>query len=338
MDSLLDSGRKANRLIAQCRSLGKPLYLLPEIIPLALLVQTALRQMTIPPSIQLHTGLLELPAVKANPSLLTEVVEGVVQNALDAMPDGGELFISGDTTNDVIQLHIRDTGYGISPKHLPHLFSTPFFTTKDHDGSRLGFSLWLSRLYLQSVGGDIQVTDTSSSGTTFTLSLPVALETVPGHRPASVGKEHKQIAYKDRPAVLRHGTAKVLIVEDESNWQGRLSLPFIDQGWEVQMASSYDEAMRLLDQHTFAVFVVDVRLVDYDRENVDGLKFVEQVCSREFSGLVLILSVWETSLNQARACFEGWEDIKIFDKTDDDLDATLLDITTRSIARGTEHR
>lgn len=175
MESLRASGQQAERLIAQCRSLGRPLYLHAETIPLAPLVLTALGHVTIPLSVEVHQELRSLPAVTVNPTLFSEVVEGVLQNAFDAMPDGGTLYISGDVNANDIRLHIKDTGPGIDPEHQPHLFTTPFFTTKT-DTSRLGFSLWLSRLYLQSVGGDIAITATSAAGTTLTISLSQAFE------------------------------------------------------------------------------------------------------------------------------------------------------------------
>lgn len=247
MENLLDSSHKARRLITQCRSLAKPLCQVPEIVALAPLVQTVLGQITFPPSIQVHLEPRALPAVKVNAALLTEVIEGVVHNALDAMPDGGELFMHGTVANHVVQLHVRDTGGGIAPEHLPHLFVTPFFTTKA-EGDGLGLGLWLSRLYLHSVGGDIHLTETSSTGTTFTLSLPVSADVRPEPLRIRPDKERQRSTFLSHGAVPGHGAAQVLIVEDDSNWQGRLSLPFIDQGWEVHRASSYDEAMRLLNR------------------------------------------------------------------------------------------
>lgn len=334
IDSLRDSGRKAERLIAQFRSLGRPLYLQSEIIPLKPLVQTALGHLTIPPSVQIYQEPLLLPPVHANPSLLTEVVEGIIQNAFDAMPDGGALYISGDTTRGMIRLHIHDTGVGISAEHLPHLFTTPFFTTKA-DGGRLGFNLWLSRLYLQSIGGDISVTDTSAAGTTFTLDLTATRESLTVPQPAVTDETHAQNSSTSHTAGPRPRTANVLIVEDESNWYGRLSLPFIDQGCEVHVASSYVQALQFLDHYTFAAFVVDIRLVDHDTQNIDGLKVVEEIGRRGLSGPVLILSVYEQALRQARESFESWHDVAVLDKTDDNLDAALVALITRDVLQET---
>ncbi len=69
MESLRASGQQAERLIAQCRSLGRPLYLRPETTPLAPLVLGALGHVTKPLSVKLHQELRSLPAVKVNPTL-----------------------------------------------------------------------------------------------------------------------------------------------------------------------------------------------------------------------------------------------------------------------------
>jgi CheY-like chemotaxis protein len=270
--------------------------------------------------------------VKVNPSLLIEVIEGMFHNALDAMPDGGTLSIRGNTAarGAMIQLHISDTGHGIPFEHVPHLFNTPFFTTKTDKGG-LGFGLWLSRLYLRSVGGDIQLTETSPKGSsTFTLSLPM----VPGSLPvahAVLTEEPAQTPHRKQAVVHRAGVPQVLIVEDESNWQSRLALPFLDQGWEVKVAANYAEAINLLEQHDFATFVVDVRLAENDPRNMDGLNVVQPLRTRGVFGPVVLLSVWETLLTQAGAHFKDWKDIDIVDKMDEHLDEVLL---TFSSTRG----
>ncbi len=248
------------------------------------------------------------------------MVEGVLQNAFDAMSDGGTLHISGDFNAKVIRLHIKDTGPGIAPEHQPHLFTTPFFTTKT-DTSRLGFSLWLSRLYLQSVGGDIAITATSSAGTTLTISLPQAFE-AHSNSQSTIAPIVEPQKVEENSCLLT--SIKILLVEDQVNWQGRLALPLTEHGCEVVMARSYAEALRLLEQHTFAAFIIDVCLVEYDIRNADGLKLVQYIRDRGLAGPVLVLSGFETALEQARTRFTGWDQVDILDKMDDRMEETLL--------------
>ena len=180
------------------------------------------------------------------------------------------------------------------------------------------------------IGGDIDIVESSSVNTTFSITLPVA-HTTPSQEPPHRGRDvHGPSAPTESATALPTGTVNVLIVEDEANWQGRLSLPFITQGWSVHRASSAEEAIRLIAQHAFAAFVVDVRLVHYDAGNVDGLQVVEHLRRHGRTGPVLLLSVWETSLQQARERFASWDNITICDKADEArLDAEIVTLATK---------
>lgn len=116
------------------------------------------------------------------------------------------------------------------------------------------------------------------------------------------------------------------------NWQGRLALPLTEHGCEVVMARSYAEALRLLEQHTFAAFIIDVCLVEYDIRNIDGLKVVEHIRERGLTGPVLVISGFETATEQARSCFTGWDQVDFLDKMDDRLEEALLELVTQGRA------
>jgi hypothetical protein len=77
--------------------------------------------------------------VKGNPSELYEVLVNVIKNALEAMPDGGQLAIAPEMRDGKIHLSISDTGIGIAEENLQRLFE-PFFTTKGLKSSGLGLS------------------------------------------------------------------------------------------------------------------------------------------------------------------------------------------------------
>jgi signal transduction histidine kinase len=91
-------------------------------------------------------------------------------NAIYAMPDGGTLTISADRVKDDSAIFIRfaDTGHGITPEHLDHIFE-PFYTTRP-DGTGLGLSISYS--IVQQHGGRIEVESEPGQGTTFTVTLP----------------------------------------------------------------------------------------------------------------------------------------------------------------------
>src|SRR5262249_11996087 len=118
-------------------------------------------------------GLADLGVVPLHPSTFRRVLLNLVQNALDAMPQGGTLTLCGHQTPTHCILEIRDTGIGIPAARLPHLF-TPLYTTKAH-GTGLG--LYVVKEIVAAHGGLLAVESEPGCGTTFTITLPPA----PGH-------------------------------------------------------------------------------------------------------------------------------------------------------------
>jgi PAS domain S-box-containing protein len=127
-----------------------------------------------------------VPLVQANPDHLKQVFLNLVLNAIDAMPEGGTLCITGASDQlqhdgsppcPAVRVELRDTGTGMSREVESRLFE-PFFTTKDH-GSGLGLST--SYGIIQSHGGQIIVHSREGLGTSFSILLPAVLD-----RPADV--------------------------------------------------------------------------------------------------------------------------------------------------------
>jgi two-component system, NtrC family, sensor kinase len=122
--------------------------------------------------IQLNLDLAsDLPMAHCDPAQIEQVVLAVVINALDAMPQEGNLWISTRLTADsTIELVIRDDGIGIPAEHLPHIFE-PFYTTKESGGSGLGLAI--SQNIVERHGGRIEMNSVVGQGTTFKILLPV---------------------------------------------------------------------------------------------------------------------------------------------------------------------
>ena len=97
------------------------------------------------------------------------VLLNLIQNAIDAMPQGGEITIRSQHVGAQIRLEVCDTGGGIPAEHIPLLF-TPFHTTKS-EGTGLG--LYVVQQIIAAHEGEITVTSTPGSGTTFTIFLPL---------------------------------------------------------------------------------------------------------------------------------------------------------------------
>ena len=118
-------------------------------------------------------GLPSLGQVHLHQNAFRRVLINLMQNAIDAMPQGGSLTLCGQQAGSWAYLEVQDTGQGIPADQLSQLF-VPFHTTKS-DGTGLG--LYIVREILAAHGGAITVTSTPGIGTTCHVMLPlVALE------------------------------------------------------------------------------------------------------------------------------------------------------------------
>ncbi len=109
-------------------------------------------------------------AIQADPDQIRQILINLVQNALDAMPEGGSLSVSAETTPDNhVELKITDTGCGIPKELLPKIFD-PFVTGKE-TGNGLGLTMVYS--IVQAHRGTIQADSAPGQGTTFTLRFPL---------------------------------------------------------------------------------------------------------------------------------------------------------------------
>ena len=115
----------------------------------------------------------QLPKVNGDPQQLNHVFMNLFLNAAQAMGGHGELIIGTELSKnlDRIIITIRDTGPGIPPKHLPHIFE-PFYTTKD-EGKGTGLGLSVVFTIVENHGGTISAESQEGQKTTFVVELPV---------------------------------------------------------------------------------------------------------------------------------------------------------------------
>ena len=117
-----------------------------------------------------------LPQLSVDYQQVRQALLNLLINALQAMPNGGELHLSTSISNngaDVVSVSVRDTGCGIPPENLPRLFG-PYFTTKQR-GFGLGLSI-VERI-VQEHGGKIEVMSRAGKGSVFTLLFPIQEDT-----------------------------------------------------------------------------------------------------------------------------------------------------------------
>ena len=127
-------------------------------------------------AIQIHVVTTdELPLVRADAAQMEQVLLALTMNAIDAMPHGGNLWITTSVTDhSELLMQVRDDGVGIPEEILPRLFE-PFLTTKD-TGKGVGLGLAISHNIVERHSGHIEVDSRLGQGTTFNIYLPLSDE------------------------------------------------------------------------------------------------------------------------------------------------------------------
>jgi signal transduction histidine kinase len=114
----------------------------------------------------------DIPSVRGNFRNLEQVFLNLFINAIQAMPVGGSIRVSASRTPEqTIKITVQDTGIGIKPEDLEHIFE-PFYTTKAV-GRGTGLGLAVSYALVKKHGGYVEVQSQVNSGTTFSIYLPV---------------------------------------------------------------------------------------------------------------------------------------------------------------------
>src|SRR4029450_9793603 len=114
-------------------------------------------------------GVQHLGTLAFHPSTFRRALLNLVQNALEAMPQGGRLTLTGQRTATHLRLQVQDTGSGIPPTQLTTIFE-PLYTTKP-GGTGLG--LYIVQEIVAAHGGQITVESVVGQGTTFSVTLPL---------------------------------------------------------------------------------------------------------------------------------------------------------------------
>jgi CheY-like chemotaxis protein len=189
-----------------------------------------------------------LGRVKADPSQIEQAIMNLAVNARDAMPNGGNLVLE---TSDIsldkagageegglppgryVALRVIDTGFGMTPEVLSHLYE-PFFTTKEQGK---GTGLGLSTVYgiVRQSSGSIEVGSAPGRGTSFRILLP------------RVNDMLSEIVQKGSESSHLQGSETVLVVEDEPSVLEFVAQVLTQQGYTVLRATRAVEALRILD-------------------------------------------------------------------------------------------
>jgi two-component system NtrC family sensor kinase len=132
----------------------------------------------------------DMPPLSCDVSQIQQVVLSLCLNAIEAMPTGGELRIQAKRVWEEAVIVVEDTGCGIPPEQLGHIFE-PFYTTKEQ-GKGLGLGLAVVYGIVGRHRGRVEVESKQGQGTTFTIHLPLEQPAEPAEEADTLVEEQEE--------------------------------------------------------------------------------------------------------------------------------------------------
>jgi len=291
LEHIVGASRRAATLITQLMAFSRNIDCKKVSVDMNAEVTNAVNILkhTIPRMIEIRLNLQEnLLPVSADPVHLEQIIFNLAGNAVDAMPDGGELLISTKTAilkNEVwpeaaetvsgpyVLLSVKDTGCGMSKKIQDQIY-IPFFTTKEPGR---GTGLGLASVYgiVRSLEGRIACSSTPGEGTTFDILLPAASEDAlpPPQEQAKIPGSSE-------------GGEVILVVDDEPHIVLQ-SIEFLEMlGYAVYSAETGEKALEIFS----SLERVDLVLLDLNMPGMGGYRCLQELLLLDPSVKVLIVS------------------------------------------------
>jgi signal transduction histidine kinase len=137
-------------------------------------------------SVQLITPAEPVGAIRTQPTRLRSVLINLMANAIEHNREGGTVEVTFGQCADQVEIAVRDTGPGIAPEHLPHLFEPFYRVDRAHEASEhMGLGLFLVHSHVRDMGGTCTVESAVGVGTTFRVRLPGIAVQQPRHDPVT---------------------------------------------------------------------------------------------------------------------------------------------------------
>jgi two-component system, NtrC family, sensor histidine kinase PilS len=177
VEIVLKESERLNHIVGAFLDYARPAPLTPIDVDLAQILDEVLlliEHRSLPANLKIMREYPESLPARVDPQQMRQAIWNLCLNAVQAMPDGGEMRVGGQALGEPergqIQIWVADSGHGIADEDLPHIFE-PFYSTKAG-----GIGLALVYRVLQDHCGLIEARSRPGDGTTFTLTLPAARE------------------------------------------------------------------------------------------------------------------------------------------------------------------
>jgi PAS domain S-box-containing protein len=220
----------------------------------------------------IDTGLISIPG---DPVRLQQVVWNLLSNAIKFTPRGGHVQIRSERVNSHLEIVVSDTGQGIAPDFLPHVFDR--FRQADQKTSRhhggMGLGLAIVRHLVEMHGGTVHANSKGEGhGSTFTVMLPITPVYQVDPSGARVHPAARDLLPADDNCTDRLDGIRILVVDDEADTRELLREGLQYCGAKVSVAANAAEALDALTTTS-----PDVLISDIGMPGVDGYDLIRQV-------------------------------------------------------------
>jgi PAS domain S-box-containing protein len=241
--------------------------------------------------IQLETSLADSAiSVCGDPNRLQQIVWNLLTNAIKFTPEQGRIVVELIQQQEQAQLRVTDSGIGIQPEFLPHVFErfrqADGTTTRPHSG--LGLGLAIVRHLIELHSGTVQAeSEGEGQGASFTVQLPLLRQSERQNENPAKPLNLTHALASDSPEENLHPSSfiphpsslpacfdgiKVLVVDDEADTREVLAVTLAESGIEVTTAASAQEALTVLKSWQPKLLVSDIGM-----PGEDGYSLIRQV-------------------------------------------------------------
>ena len=245
--------------------------------------------------------------IAGDPARLQQVIWNLMSNAIKFTPAGGQVTVGISQSGGHIEICVSDTGAGIDPEFLPHVFERfrqgDASTTRRHGG--LGLGLSIVKHLIEQHGGTVRAESGGEGrGATFTIALPLAKPHAMASRPDRQPAFSRPVRAPEMTLRDLSGT-HVLVVDDEPDARELLKRILSECHAEVTMAANADEALEAIRAR-----LPDVVVTDLGMPVVDGFELLARIraLGAEHGGNVpaLALTAFARSDDRMRALQAGF--------------------------------
>ena len=246
--------------------------------------------------------------VSGDPGRLQQVIWNLVNNAIKFTPSNGRVQVVLERVDSHIEISVADTGVGIEPQFLDHVFER--FRQADASSTRhfggLGLGLSIVRHLVELHGGTVRAHSAGiGKGSTFTVHLPLAAVQRPSQSPPRQHPAAQPSGAPDFKPVDLAGL-KVLVVDDQQDARELVARMLQECGAQVVMAGGAEEALRLVEQERPQVLVSDIGMPE-----VDGFELLKRIRalgeSRGGRVPAIALTAFARSEDRTRALQRGFQ-------------------------------